>query len=140
MLPSVMLPKLTDEGVIESCPGNDPVPASAMARFGAVDVIATLPLALPAVCGVKDTVKAILCAGFKATGRLIPLTAKPVPMGVICETVTADPPELVSVSVRDEVLPVVTVPKLRLAGADASWPAATPVPPTVRLATTAAAS
>lgn len=39
-----------------------------------------------------------------------------------------DPPVFVSFSERLELLPAVTLPKLRLAGLAASWPGVTPVP------------
>ena len=47
---------------------------------------------------------------------------------------TLEPPVLVTVSVRDLLLPTVTLPKLRLEGLDPSAPAATPVPDNPRLA------
>ena len=44
------------------------------------------------------------------------------------ETVTLAPVELVNVSVRLEVLPVCTLPKLKFPGAPENVPAAIPVP------------
>jgi len=38
------------------------------------------------------------------------------------------PPELVTVSERDWLFPIVTLPKLRLAGVDPSEPGASPIP------------
>lgn len=64
----------------------------------------------------------------------MPVTLNPVPLAATCEIVTLDPPVLVMVSRSDELLPTVTVPKLRLAGSALSEPAVTPVAdkPTVR--------
>jgi hypothetical protein len=69
------------------------------------------------------------------SGRVIPLKLKPVPLGVICEIVRADPPVFVSFSATVELLPVVTFPKLRLVGLAANCPGRVPVPVdgTVRL-------
>ena len=41
---------------------------------------------------------------------------------------TLDPPELVTVSERDVLLPTITLPKLRLVGLDETVPAEIPVP------------
>jgi hypothetical protein len=62
------------------------------------------------------------------SGRLIPLKLNPAPLGVIWEIVSADPPEFVSFSERVVLLPVVTLPKLRLVGLVVSWPSVLPVP------------
>jgi hypothetical protein len=62
------------------------------------------------------------------SGKVIPLKLNPVPLAVICEMVTAVPPEFVSFSARVDVLPVVTLPKLRLVGLAAIWPGLAPVP------------
>jgi hypothetical protein len=59
---------------------------------------------------------------------LIPLKLNPAPLGVIWEIVSAEPPEFVTVSARVALLPVVTLPKLRLAGFAVSWPDVVPVP------------
>jgi len=50
------------------------------------------------------------------SGTVIPLKPNPVPPGVIWEIVTGDPPEFVRVSDSEVVVPVVTLPKLRLVG------------------------
>lgn len=62
------------------------------------------------------------------TGGLIPEKLNPDPLAVICEIVSAEPPTFVSVSGSVLLLPVATLPKLRLAGLAASWPGVTPVP------------
>ena len=60
-------------------------------------MIARFPLLLPADVGVKVTLKGWLCPAGKVSGKLNPLTLKPVPVGFTCVTVTVDPPELVKV-------------------------------------------
>jgi hypothetical protein len=53
-----------------------------MLRTGleAFEVIATLPLKLPADCGANVTVKEALCPGVNVTGVVIPETLNPVPL------------------------------------------------------------
>ena len=60
--------------------------------FDASDVMETLPLKLPAVDGVKETLKEVLCPGIKVSGVLIPDTLKPVPLAVAAEIVAFTPP------------------------------------------------
>jgi hypothetical protein len=60
--------------------------------------IARFPLAAPGACGVKMTVKGWLCPAARVTGKLSPLTVKPVPVGVTLVTVRLEPPELVMVA------------------------------------------
>jgi hypothetical protein len=48
----------------------------------AFELMATLPLKLPADCGAKVTLKDALCPGVKVTGRLSPVRLKPVPVAV----------------------------------------------------------
>jgi len=67
-------------------------------------------------------------------GVVTPLNVNPVPLIETCEIVALEPPVLVTVSKSDELLPTVTVPKLRLAGLGARSAGVTPVPdkPTVK--------
>lgn len=55
---------------------------------------------------------------------------KPGPLVVACEIVTLLLPELVTVTDKLLLFPSCTLPKFRLAGLAASWPAATAVPVT----------
>ncbi len=48
--------------------------------FEALDVTATLPLALPAEVGVKETEKVALWPDVSVTGVVIPLKLNPVPL------------------------------------------------------------
>jgi hypothetical protein len=117
----VRLPKSIVEGVTVNWPVSSvPVPASGTERVGfeAVEITARLPEMLPAACGANETVKVTLCAAPRVSGRLIPLRLNPVPLGVIWEMVKGDPPELLRVSTSDALVPVFTLPKLRLGGLD----------------------
>jgi hypothetical protein len=60
VLPTVTVPKLRLDGVTASCPVAAPVPESAMFKAGAVEVMAMLPLALPALLGANPTEKVTL--------------------------------------------------------------------------------
>ena len=50
------------------------------------------PDAVPAACGAKVTVNGTLCPDWMVTGKLIPLTEKPVPCQLALETVIGDEP------------------------------------------------
>jgi len=82
LLPTVTLPKLRLVGFDPSVPGVTPVPDNGIVNVGfeAVEVMVTLPLALPAEAGVKVTLKLALCPAVKVTGAVIPLTLNPVPL------------------------------------------------------------
>jgi hypothetical protein len=53
-------------------------------------------------------------------GKVKPLRLNPEPVVLAAEIVTLVAPELVRVSVREPLLPVVTLPKPRLVGVDVS--------------------
>ena len=82
LLPTVTLPKLRLLGFGPSPPGEAPVPANAKVRDGleAFEVMVTVPLALPADCGAKVTVKVVLCDGLRVSGVVIPLKVNPAPL------------------------------------------------------------
>jgi len=132
VVPTGTLPKLMAEGPTANWPASAtvPVPVNETERTGfePLELIARLPVALPPDCGANKTLNVTLWAAFRVSGRLIPLTLNPVPPGVIWEMVRAEPPEFVRVSARVALLPVLTLPKLRLAGLALSWPGVTPVP------------
>src|SRR5713226_5713015 len=73
-------------------------------ELSAVDTTASVPLAEPADAGAKVTVNVTLWFGESVVGKLSPLTEKPVPLIFASEIVTADPPVLVNVSERLELL------------------------------------
>jgi len=88
-----------------------------------------LPLAAPPDAGLNWAVKARLCAGASVTGVETPLTEKPVPLAVTCETVTLALPVFLTVTLCEAELPTFTLPKLTLAGvAESVELAVTPVP------------
>ena len=64
----------------------------------------------------------------RVTGNESPLREKPAPVRLACERVTGDPPVLVSVSDKLELLPTCTFPNARLAGFEVNVPWVTPVP------------
>ena len=100
LVPTTTLPAAKVDGVTVNCPtAAVPEPDRGMVSVGldAFDVIITLPLALPADCGVKLTPKLALCPAPSVTGVVIPLKVKPVPLIPACEMVTLDPPVLVTI-------------------------------------------
>lgn len=82
LLPTVTLPKLKLVGLAPSVPGVTPVPDSVIVSVGfdALEIMVTLPLALPATVGVNVTLKVALCPAARVTGAVMPLSANPVPL------------------------------------------------------------
>jgi len=83
LVPTTTLPraKLVEERT--SCPvAAAPVPDRAMVRVGleALEVMLTVPVALPAAVGVKVTLKVALWPEVSVTGAVMPLMVKPVPL------------------------------------------------------------
>lgn len=105
--------------VAECCTGATPVPDTGTAAGDPVALLAIeiLPLAGPAIVGLNWTVRMRFCDGERVTGALPPVIVKPDTPKFICEIVTFELPVFVMVifCVGEEV-PVVTLPKLRLAG------------------------
>jgi hypothetical protein len=87
----------------------------------------TLPLTLPAEAGENFAVNDVLCPAPSVRGVLTPLTLKPLPEAVTCDTVRLAVPEFVRVTVWDPLLPTFTEPKFTVEGLAPSWPW-TPVP------------
>ena len=96
--------------------------------FEPLDVMLTLPLALPLTVGLKTTVKDVLWPDVKVKGRVSPLILNPGPLAEAAEIVRLDPPVLVRVSGKLELLPTCTLPNARLLGFVVSVPGVTPVP------------
>jgi hypothetical protein len=98
--PTCTLPKLMLDGL----DANVPVPTATAVTgtlttgIGASLVTATLPEALPVVCGVNVTVKVFFCPGDNFVGKERPLILKPRPLTVAFCTVTVEVPELASVT------------------------------------------
>ena len=76
-VPTFTLPKLRAVGESVSCPTVTPVPVKGTFRLG--PDIKMLPLATELVCGLKVTSRVRLCPGESASGKVGPLTEKPVP-------------------------------------------------------------
>jgi hypothetical protein len=98
LLPSATLPKLTLVGFGVRAPCA-PVPLRAIVSGepGALLVIETLPLALPAVVGVNLEVKEVLAPALIVSGTVKPLIVKPVPDALAAVIVTLPVPEFVRV-------------------------------------------
>jgi hypothetical protein len=83
LVPTTTSPRASVVGETLSCPvAAAPVPDSAMLRVGleALEVTVTAPVALPAVVGVKVTLKVALWPEVSVTGAVMPLIVKPVPL------------------------------------------------------------
>src|SRR5215468_8248986 len=85
----------------------------------------TVPVLLPPEVGANTTLKFVLCPGARDSGRVNPDTVKPGPEPEACDTVTVEPPELVSVSGWVWLVPTGTLPKLSVGEPAASVPAIT---------------
>jgi hypothetical protein len=105
--PSVTLPKLRLVGETAKVPAAFPVPESAMlsGELEAFETTDKLPLAAPALVGIKVAVKVTLWFVVSVTGKVNPLMEKAAPVRFACVTVTDDPPVLVSVSDKLALLP-----------------------------------
>lgn len=74
-MPTCTLPKLTLDGVAETLPGAVTVAERGMfnVAFDALLVIATFPLAVPAVCGARVTFNIAVCPAVNVRGVVSPL-------------------------------------------------------------------
>ncbi len=90
--------------------------------------------AVPLACGVKVTVKTLFCPAAMVKGNNSPLTTYSGVLALPEDTVTL-PLVALSVPLKVELVPTVTLPKLSVEGETDSCPAAVPVPDrdTVRL-------
>jgi len=79
--------------------------------------IFTVPVTAPAAAGSNATVKVAVCEGSRTSPEDTPLVVNPAPPLVDTpEIVTLEFPLLVSVTVNELVVPLFTLPKLKLAG------------------------
>src|SRR5713226_3734127 len=128
--PTFTLPKLRLVGLAPSKNvAATPLPLRAMARGepGALLLMETLPLALPAAAGENVAVNEVLCPGLRVSGAVMPLMVNPVPEALAAEIVTLAVPELLNVMVCVPPLPTSTFPKLKFDGLGDSA-ACTPLP------------
>lgn len=90
---------------------------------------ATVPLALPAAAGAKSTLSVADWPGVRTRPELTPLVVNAALDELTPEIVMFEFPVLVSVTLKDLLLPVLTLPKLKLVGlAPSTCVAAEPVP------------
>ena len=82
--PTVTLPKLKLVGFTANEPMATPVPEREIVGgvLEASEMNETLPVALAPDCGVKVTLKVKLWLAIRVSGRLRPLTLKPVPLAL----------------------------------------------------------
>jgi len=109
LLPVCTVPKLRLVGLAPRLPGVTPVAETAILSVGLEPLLVTaiFPLTAPAEFGANTTLNVgLLWPAVNVRGRVRPFTLRPVPVTVVCEIVTLDPPELVSVSVRVLFAPV----------------------------------
>jgi len=119
--PTAIFPNGTFVGLIAK-PGCDcvPVPLSRIASGepGALLVIETLPVVVPAVVGANFAVNEVLCPAFNVVAES-PLMLNPAPDAEPDEIATLPVPVLVSVTDINELLPTAKLPKLTTVGFDA---------------------
>src|SRR5271169_4080422 len=99
LVPATTLPRASVTGFTVNCPtAVVPVPETEMVNVGfeASEVRVTFPLALPADCGAKDTLKPTLWPAPSVTGAVMPLRLNPVPLIPTWEIVTLRLPVLVT--------------------------------------------
>jgi hypothetical protein len=114
------LPNARLVGFAVSAPGATPVPESGMLKLGfePVEVMLTLPLAVPLAVGLKSTVNDVLWPAVNVRGKDRPLRLNSVPLAVAAEIVRLVPPVLVRVSLNDFEVSTWTLPKPMLVGFD----------------------
>jgi len=81
----------------------------------------------PLACGVKVTVKEVDWPAASVAGSEMPESTNS-PLLRLAELIVTDAPLALSVPLSDELDPTTTLPKLRLVGDTANWPAAVPIP------------
>jgi hypothetical protein len=132
LVPMTTFPKLIDPGETLSCPGLMPLPDSDTLRLAleALDASVSVPLALPADFGAKETESVRLCPAARVCGTVMLPRLNPVPITVAWEIVTLEPPELVTVSYSIWLPGSWMLPKFRLAGLVPRKPGVAGVPET----------
>ena len=137
--PVLTLPKFKFAGDSVNCPGVLSLPDNAMLSCGleASEIIERFPVIEPATFGVKTTANVRLCPAPKFVGSNKLLAVNATLDKLTCEILTLVVPVLVRTSVKVCEVPGRRLPKLRLAGAGAIWPAvAIPEPDNPTLAVT----
>ena len=119
LLPTLMLLNATGDGltVIVACVAEpDPLRLMTSGDPGALLVIDTLPLLFPALVGANVTVKLVVWPGVRLAGAVQPVNVKPVPVMLCAVIETAAVPVFVNVTGTEALAPLITAPKLMLAG------------------------
>jgi len=130
LVPVVRLPKLREVGLAVSCRTEDvPVPVSGTTSDELDELFTNvkLPVTLPAVAGVKPTLKLEEPPAATVSGTVRPVTLKPVPDSVAWVTLRLAVPGFLMVSDCVLATPTATLPKLTLEGVTEIW-GCTPVP------------
>src|SRR5580692_8137872 len=133
--PMITAPKLALAGVADKRP-SAPIPLSPIVRLGseALLAIAIPPAASPAASGAKRASRFMLCPAESFKGVATLLMEKPLPLTLMREMVRLLFPVLLSLRVFELLSPMITAPKLALAGvADKRPSAAVPLSPIVKL-------
>jgi len=119
----------THERVALCCIGASPLPLSDSVtdKFPALLSKASVPLAVPVICGWNVTEYDADWPADNVIGSVIPLTTNSVLVIVADEIVTDDPLAL-NIPFNDALVPVVTFPKFSAVGDTVNCPAVAPVP------------
>ena len=118
-LPTLILPKDRLDGLVASVTtAAVPVPLSAtvVGELGALLVMLTVPVRLPAVVGANCTSNVSVLPAGTVAGVASPLTMNALPVADNCEMVKDAVPVFVIVKASDLVCPSTMLPKLKLAG------------------------
>ena len=112
-LPTVTLPKLTDDGVIVSVEElPDPVQFAVSAVLDALVVTDSVPDSVALVAGLNVNVALALAPAANVAGTVKPESVTPVPVTLAFEIVALPLPEFVIFTVCVAVAPSATLPKL----------------------------
>ena len=88
----------------------------AVGEFAALLDTDTLPLALPAAFGSNVTFSVAVWLGASVVPAVTPVALNPVPDGATLEIVTLEFPLFINVTLKVLLLPIGTLPKLKLPG------------------------
>jgi hypothetical protein len=127
-LPTVTLPKLTDDGVIASADAfPDPVQSAVSVELDPLAVTVSAPDSVEVDVGLNVAVTLALFPAATVAGRVKPESVIPFPVTLTFEIVALALPEFVIFTVCVAVVPIATLPKLIESGESASE-LATPCP------------
>jgi hypothetical protein len=120
-LPTVTVPKLTDDGVIVSAEAfPDPVQSAVSAELEPLAVTVSAPDSVEVDVGLNVAVTLALCPAATVAGSVRPESVTPFPVTLTFEIVALALPEFVIFTVCVAVVPIATLPKLIESGESAS--------------------